>query len=561
MTAFAQAMIDTSHAPLVLIVGLAILFGTLGARVFRRLHVPQVVGYITIGLIVGRSGLGLISNEALESLHPFNFFALGIIGFMIGGELRREVFRRYGRQFVTILFSEGIGAFVLAGLLTGGVALLVTGDVATSVALGLVFGALSSATAPAATVNVLWEYKARGVLTTAVFAIVALDDALALVLFSLAAAGAALLTGHGAGSVSAAVSGVAWELGGGCALGVAAGVVLNLILRRSREHDNALTFIVGALALVIGIGTWIDVDIILASMTLGLTVANLAPRRSRRAFEIVERFAPPLYVLFFVVVGAHLDLQSMPAWMWLLALPYIVGRSLGKIIGAFGGARIARAPAVLGKYLGLCLFCQGGVAVGLSIVAAQRFPGEIGNAIIMIIALTTFVVELLGSVCVKVAIKRAGEAGLNVTEEDLLATRKVSDVMDRTSPAFGEAATMETILRTIAETDALSYPVTDEGGRLTGIISIGGLKQGFGAEGLSQWLLADDLKQPVPDTAREDEPLADAVERMREQDLDCLPVVAGIDGGRLVGLLELRAVNREISREIIRRREKADGGA
>ena len=558
MSAFAQAMIDTSHAPIMLIIGLAILFGTLGAKIFRRLHIPQVVGYITIGLIVGRSGLGLISTEALESLHPFNFFALGIIGFMIGGELRREVFRKYGGQFLVILFSEGMGAFVLVGLLTGGAALLVTGDLATSAALGLVFGALSAATAPAATVNVLWEYKARGVLTTAVFAIVALDDALALMLFSIAAGAAALLTGHGAGSLPAAVSGVAWELGGGCALGVAAGIVLNFILRRSHEHDNALTFIVGALALVIGIGTWIDVDVILASMVLGLTLTNLAPRRSRRAFETVERFAPPLYVLFFVVVGAHLDLQSMPAWMWLLALPYVVGRSFGKILGAFGGAKIARAPAVLGKYLGLCLFCQGGVAVGLSIVAAGRFPGEIGNAIIMIIAVTTFIVELVGSVCVKIAIKRAGEAGLNVTEEDLMATYKVGDVMDPCPPTFHEGTTLREILNVIARTDAAVYPVTDAGGRLTGVIGIQALKVVFNMHELTDFMVAHDVMQPVSSTVSETTPLADAMACMRDQGLDYLLVVASEDPDRPVGLLEERSVRRRLSQEILSRRAKAD---
>ena len=165
--------------PILLVIGFAIFVGSIGARVFQRLHVPQVVGYIVIGVLAGRSGLRLIDDRTIQALLPFNAFALGLMGFMIGGELRGEVFRKYGRQFFKILLAERMWAFVTVGLLVGTTAALVTGDVITSVALGLMFGALSSATAPAATVNVLWEYKTRGVLTTAVFAVVALDDALA----------------------------------------------------------------------------------------------------------------------------------------------------------------------------------------------------------------------------------------------------------------------------------------------------------------------------------------------------------------------------------------------
>ncbi|MDY6914070.1 MAG: cation:proton antiporter [Planctomycetota bacterium] len=556
----ATILAENVHMPIILIIGLAVLFGTIGARLFQRLHIPQVVGYIMIGLIVGRSGLGLIGEQALESLTPFNFFALGVIGFMIGGELRREVFRKYGRQFIEILFSEGIGAFVVVSILTGGIAMLITRDVAVSVAMGIILGALSTATAPAATVNVLWEYKTRGVLTTAIYAVVAMDDALALVLFSIAASVAAQLTGLGdGGGLFAALGRSAYELGGGAVLGAAAGIGLNFILRRVRDRGNSLTFIIGALAIVVGAGKWLSVDVILAAMTLGATVANLAPRRSRMAFEVVERFAAPLYVLFFVVVGAHLGLREMPGWIWALTLPYLLARSVGKILGANLGARLAKAPEVLRKYLGLCLFCQGGVAVGLSIMAGSRFPGEIGLAIIMIITVTTLIAEILGPPCVKFAVRRAGEVGLNVTEQDLLQSYKVGDVMDRSSPSFSEGATLGEILHTIAETGAMSYPVTDAAGELTGVITLQDLKQGFSTEGLSEWLLADDLKQPVVDTITEGELLAEAVTRMQEQDLECLPVVTGGENLRLVGLLELRAVNRMLSQEIIRRREQADG--
>jgi len=559
MTCDLMAPLDSTHVPMLLVIGTAIFFGTIGAGIFQRLHIPQVVGYITIGLFAGRSGLGLLDERAIESLRPFNLFALGIIGFLIGGELRRDVFRKYGRQFMVILLSEGLGSFVLVSLLVTTAAWLLGQSVAISIALGIIFGALSSATAPAATVNVLWEYKTRGVLTTAVYAIVAMDDGLALILYSIGASIATKLVtpgGEGAGLL-AGLARTSWELLGAVMLGTVGAVALSFLLRRTREQGGALGLVIGSVALVIGGSRWLGVDIILTAMTLGVVMADITGRRGAEVREMIQRFAPPIYVLFFVIVGAHLDVRAMPAWMWAMAVPYIAARTAGKMFGANLGARLARAAPVLRKYLGMCLFCQGGVAVGLAIMAASRFDSRIGTAIIMVIAVTTLVVEILGPPCVKWAVKRAGEVGLDVTEDDLMHSYSVRDVMGTSVPSFAENATAAHILRTIADTDAMSYPVVDAQNKLKGIITIGYLKESFGAEGLAEWLVAYDLMEPVAATVSEDTVLADAVDTMRRDCLDYLPVVAKNDDGKLVGMLELRSVNRRLSQEILRRRRQA----
>ena len=173
---------DFSHIPVLLLIGGVILAGTIGGRLFEFLRVPQVVGYIVIGVILGKSGFQFIDDATLAALQPLNFLALGIIGFLIGGELKSSVFRRHGKQFIVILLAEGIVAAVVVGVLIAGITYLATGNAATAAAFGLVLGAIASATAPAATVDVVWEYKTRGILTTTVLAIVALDDGLALVL-------------------------------------------------------------------------------------------------------------------------------------------------------------------------------------------------------------------------------------------------------------------------------------------------------------------------------------------------------------------------------------------
>ncbi len=548
---------DTSHVPMLLIIGFAIFAGTVGARIFQKLRIPQVVGYIIIGVILGKSSLGFIDKGALENLTSFTAFALGVIGFMIGGQLHRDVFRKYGKQFIAILLAQGTGAFLVVTVVVAGTAMLVM-DLKTSIALGLLFGAIGSATAPAATVNVLWEYKTKGVLTSAIYAIVALDDALALGLFSIAASLAAVLTGMEGTGLIKMLGMAGYEIIGAGCLGVFGGLVLNMVFRRVRDHGNVLAFVIGGLALVVGVASRIKVDMILSTMVLGATLVNVAPRRSREAFETVEKFSSPIYVLFFVIAGAELDLYAMTGWMWMLAIPFMIGRVAAKILGANLGAMWVKAPRVVQKYLGMCLFCQGGVAVGLAIVARNRFGDPIGNAIMMIVTATTLIVELIGPPCVRFAVKKAGEIGLNVTEEDLMESYTVADMVDRTAPRFTEAATIGNILHTIAETSATHYPVVNRDGKLTGIIALEELKRTFGEEGLSEWLVAFDLMDPVTETVTEETPLPEAVAHMRDEKLDYVPVVGAKDHMRLTGCLELRRVERKLSQEVLRRHQLAD---
>jgi len=545
-----------THLPMLVIIGLAVFLGTVGARVFQMLRIPQVVAYILIGVVIGRTGLKLIGADIVNSLEPLNFFALGIIGFLIGGELRRETFRKHGRRFIGILLAEGLGAFFGVGSLVGVVSWLVTGNLELSLALAVVLGAISSATAPAGTVNVLWEYKTRGPLTRTVFAIVALDDALALMLYSTAAVVATRLTGQGHGGVVWALEMAGRELVGGAALGLGAALVLVLVLRYTREREMWLTFIIGTLALVIGIGRALGVNTILSAMVLGATIANMVPQRSRQAFSVVESFAPPIFVLFFVLVGAQMNIRGMAAWMWALAGVYVLGRTAGKMIGAYLGARWTSAAETVQKNLGLCLFSQAGVAVGLSISASHRFPGGMGAAIILIVGMTTFLVQIFGPPCVRLAVKKAGEVGMNATEEDLLASYRVGDMITEPEPRFRPDAPLDDLLKTMAETDRDAFGVVDEEDRLIGVISIQELRRAFMSADLAKFLVAEDMMQPHPETAPEDMPLAEAVVRMRELGLDSLPVTSR-DGGKLMGVLGKQTIDRAVAREMRRREQLA----
>jgi len=556
--------LSSLHLNLLLLMGIALFGGTLGARLFKRIRFPQVVGYIVIGLIFGESALSLIDHSMLERLSPFNFFALGIIGFMIGGELKISIFRKFGRQLMIILLAEGLGAFLIVTALTFLTGLILTRfgliDLSWRVALGLalLLGAISSATAPAATVDVLWEARAGGPLTTSVLALVALDDGLALLLYALCASVSTSLFGGGTSLLHSLLVPLG-EMGGSILLGASCGVVLNYALRRLNDRDNALTFTIGAVFLVIGCTRLLELDPILASMALGMTLVNLAPRRSTSAFELVEKFAPPIYVLFFVLVGARMKIDHMELWVIIFAVVYVIGRTGGKLLGSGLGAGWARAPESVRKYLGMCLFSQAGVAIGLSILASQQFTGElagIGETIVIVVTASTFMVQLIGPPCVKLAVHKAGEAGVNINIEDLIATYKVQDVIGKKPVVIREFDPLSKVLDIFSENDALCYPVVNAAREFTGIIGFQNIKEALAKNDLHLLLVAHDLMEPLRDSARPDDPLPETLDRMSSMQIDYLPV---LDGSRaLVGFLDRTQVMHAMTAEILRRSRLAE---
>ena len=570
------ALVNANTGPLghlnpALLFGLVILGGTFGARLFQKLHIPQVVGCIVVGILLG-DVLGIITTQTIEELEPFTMFALGVIGFMIGSELRGDVFKKYGRQFFAILFSQGLGAFllvVIGGSIVTWLALPtilddVTGltRVYVSIAMGLLLGAIASATAPAATVNVLWEYKTRGPLTAAVLAIVALDDALALLLYRAAATGAKALMGTGHDSVLNATLLLLGEIVGAIVLGFLAGVLLFYLLKFVRADDKILEFAISCLLLVVGISMIPRIDPILPAMTLGITIANLMPRQSKGMFKLVEKFSPPIYISFFVLAGAHMEFGRISSWMIILIAVYVLCRAAGKMFGSWFGARQSGAAAVVRKYLGICLLPQAGVAIGLAILSGQLFQGQyapLGHVVIMVVMTATFVMEIFGPMLVKVGVEKAGEVGLNVTEEDLIRTYTVKDVMDAKPTSITQNLPLHQILEIFSTSDSVYYPVIDSESRITGIITIAAIKEMFANQDVAGWLLACDVAEPVRDKTTPNQQLEEVMEHMRRYDLENMPVVTDSDGDELAGMLNYHKVLRKVSAEVLHRRNKADG--
>jgi Kef-type K+ transport system membrane component KefB len=541
-----------------LLFGLIIIGGTLGSRLIQRIHFPQVVGCILVGILLG-DVLGVINYEMIEALEPFTMFALGIIGFLIGAELRSDVFKKYGKQFFIILFSQGIATFVLVAAGTSVIVLFITADIKSAVAAGLVLGAIGSATAPAATVNVLWEYKTRGPLTAAILAIVALDDALALVLYRAAATSAKALMGTGHRSIIGATSALIGEIAGAIILGVAAGFALYYLLKLVRAEDKILEFSLSALLLVVGISIIPGIDPILPAMTLGITMANLAPRESKKVFELIGKFSPPVYICFFVLAGAHMEFGKIGILVIILITAFVLFRVSGKVVGSWLGAVISKAPKTVRQYLGICLLPQAGVAIGLAILSGKQFPDEIGRTIIMVVMTATFIMEIVGPVLVKVGVKKAGEVGMNVTEEDLIKSYNIEDVMDTDPPMLTRDTPLQQILDTFSSTDSVLFPVVDRDSKIVGKITIAGIKQMFANQDVVPWLLALDVAEPLSEEIYPDSSLEETLEFMERYDIECIPVVKSTEDKTLLGLLTRRTVNRKIGTEVLRRRQTADG--
>ena len=454
---------------------------------------------------------------------------------MIGAELKIDVIRKYGKQFIGILIGESIVPFFVVGLLVTGIAYAFMGDIKIAVSFGLVLGAICSATAPAATTDVLKEYRTRGPLTTTILGIVAMDDAVALILYAIASTLVAPLLGGNSVSLGAQLLNIAKDIFGSIIVGGFFGALVAFVIKNlMQDAGRVLSFGLGGLFLSTGVCNQLGLDNILAAMALGFFMVNFAPGKTRPIFSLVEKFTPPIYVLFFVLVGAKLNIWVVTPVLGILAIVYVFGRTLGKSIGSRLGARITKAPDTVRKFLPWCLLSQAGVAIGLSIAASNDFADTIGPQVILIITATTFIVQLLGPICVKHGITKAGEVGLDVTEEDIFKTTKVKDVTWGTEslcspecPAtVREVDTLAAILENFETHHNQSFSViTSDTKEMIGIITLEHLKETLQIGEMADSLLAVDIMERPLCTCSPEESLPDVYKKFTEFDTETMPIV------------------------------------
>ncbi len=390
------------------LMALGLIAGLYGSGLARRLGIPQVIGYVVAGALLGPSGLGVLAREKVEALAILSKVALGMIGFVIGSEMALHKIAKLGRAIAFILLFEVGGALLLVGFGT----FLLTGNLP----LALLLGAIATATAPAGTVDVLQELRAKGPLTTSLYAVVALDDAVSLAAYGVCMPLALYFLGGRGGTFVSAVLAPVREIGLSAVVGSLTGIVLLFMASRVRRQAETLVLVLANVLFICGVSRHYGLSLILASMFSSFIVASLRERVAHRMRAALQGFAEPVYLLFFVLVGARLDVQVV-AKIGLLGILYVILLSLGKGFGAYVGARLGRAPRVVSRFLGFGLLSQAGVAVGLSLATWERLadvdaPGarELGTLVVTLIAATTFVLQLIGPPLLRYATVKAGEA-------------------------------------------------------------------------------------------------------------------------------------------------------
>ena len=433
------------------VIGMIIAVSFLGSKLFQRFGIPQVVGFILIGVVLGPSLLNIVPLELSEQLIIVSEVALGLIGFDIGSHLLFGELRQLGRSILFILVFEAVGTFVLVTL---GIYFLTQ-----SWHTAFIFGALASATAPAATVDVLAEYDAKGPLTTTLLAVVGMDDALALLLYSIAAAFAeSLLAQSGPPSVVQILELPLIEIGGSLLVGGGLGLFLDRVMCRMKVQHDAMAVSIGALLFGVGLSEAFGFSLILTSMIMGMVVVNRCPEHGRHIRYTIEQAGPVIYVLFFTLVGARFQISLLPT-MGLLGIAYIVLRSAGKFFGAWMGGTLGGAEPAVRNNLGLGLLSQAGVAIGLALASSRRFSaygpeGEaLGALVINVITATTFVVQIVGPISVKWAISRAGEIGRATLEHDAWVSEGSIEGPHTLPPADLKAKHDEQTDRSVTPTD------------------------------------------------------------------------------------------------------------
>ncbi len=416
MENFQKLLEPFQHTGNWLLVGVCLLVGLGAGKLLSRLRLPSVVGYLLAGVALGPSALGVVGVRATHEMGIITDFGLGIVAFMIGSEITWGLARRMGRQLPVIILAESFLAFGVVAALVGVFGHWALPAAIPALAAALLFGAMAPASAPAGTVAVIQECGAKGPVTSLLLAVVGLDDGLAIVIYAFAAAAAKVVVAGGAIEVSGILHGPVLEILGGVLLGLVVGLALMALLRVLTGPAEQLTAAMGAVLLTTGLSSVLHLSLILSNLAVGMAIANTSKIATRRAYSALQGITHPVYVLFFLIAGAHLDLGMLKG-MTLLAPLYVLGRITGLIGGAYVGASVTGADRVVRRYLGLGILSQAGVAIGLAFMVTREFGSlgpagkQLGVLLINTIAATTIFFEILGPVTTKIALARAGEIG------------------------------------------------------------------------------------------------------------------------------------------------------
>lgn len=377
--------------------GLLLICGLLFGRLAKLVGLPNVTGYLIAGLIIGPYVLGVVSFEAVDSINIVSEMALAFIALSIGSEFKLSYLKELGITPFIIALVQGVLAivFVTTGLVALGF----------DFSISLMLGAIASATAPAATVMVIKQYRAKGPVTRTLLSVVAIDDAIALIAFGFVVTYIKTMKA-GSDNIVMSVLDPFIELGISVLIGVIFSLALTALLHFFKKDSNRICAIVGILFAVSAVAGYFRASSLLVCMMLGAIFVNIS-KDAVPVFKITDIATPPILMLFFVISGAKLEILLIPS-IGIIGIIYVVMRVVGKVFGTWLGAVITKSPETVKKYMGWTMIPQAGVAIGLTLVVDKVLP-EYAGQVRAVVLCATLIYELVGPVATKLSLKKAGE--------------------------------------------------------------------------------------------------------------------------------------------------------
>ena len=388
-----------------LVFAIILVLGLFSTRLMKILRLPNVTGYLLIGLLVGPYCAKLINEGNIHSLKIITNAALGFIAFSIGGEFKLTTLKKLGKSIIVITLFQA--------LITSGLVFVALWAFNAPLPVAFSLAAIAAATAPAATLMVVRQYKARGVVTNTLLPVVALDDAIGLMIFSICFALAKVLANGSELTIVNTLLMPILEIVLSLSFGAIIGFILSLMMKIFKSRANRLIWMIALVFLGIALCEIMPLELssLLVCMMIGAVFANMRDD-SITILEGQERWTPPLFMLFFIISGAELDLKVIPL-VGVIGIVYLISRSIGKVFGAALGAKAVKAHPNIVKYLGLTLLPQAGVAIGMAQVVSISLGGETAEIVTAVVLCATLIYELFGPVITKIALKKAGEIQTN----------------------------------------------------------------------------------------------------------------------------------------------------
>ncbi|PKK98545.1 MAG: cation:proton antiporter [Tenericutes bacterium HGW-Tenericutes-2] len=387
---------------IILKISIILVVGFIFGKGAKLLKLPSVSGYLIAGLLLGPSLFNFVSSEEAKSFEIVSEITLSFIAFGIGSEFMLKDIIQMGKKITIITLAEVVGAI---SVVFSVMYFIFNQDFAFS----LVIASMSAATAPAATIMVIRQYRAYGPVTKTILPVVALDDVFGIIAFGIAISVAKILVSGTEFSIFKIIGVPIYEIFGSLLLGLVLGVVLSLLTKKIDPKDELQIKTIFFVGIATGLSKVLDFSPLLTNIMMGATLANLRVF-SNRSFSAVNDFVPIFYILFFTIAGAALDLKILYT-VGIIGAAYIVARATGKILGAYIGAKSVNAEPQVQKYLGLALLPQGGISIGLSVIVMQQLPMYSVQITTIIMASVLFY-ETLGPIFAKISIHKAGEINI-----------------------------------------------------------------------------------------------------------------------------------------------------